>query len=153
MIFFSNQCTLINNNNQLSTNLNHTSDRRLSSVTFSAGDIAKIIQNFNSNKAHGHKNISFRMLRICGDTINKPSELIFKQAFITGTYPSDWKKGNIVTVHKNGNKQNIESYRPVSLLSLCRKILKIILFNPFFANALFLYPLKTSETLWYVFRG
>ena len=75
---FPNQCSLINNNSKLPTNLIHGTDRRLSLVTFSAGDIAKIIQNLNSNKAHGQDNISIRMLKICGDTISKPLELIFK---------------------------------------------------------------------------
>ena len=89
---------LINNNSKIPTNLNHITDRRLSSVIFSAGDFAKVIQ--NSNKTHGHDNISIRMLKIRGDTISKPLELIFKQALIAGTYPSDWKKGNIVLVHK-----------------------------------------------------
>ena len=36
-VFFSNQCSLINNNSKLPTNLNHF--RRLSSVAFSASDI------------------------------------------------------------------------------------------------------------------
>ena len=49
-------------------------DRRLFSVTFSAGGIAKIIQNFHSKIAYWHGNISIRILKICGDTINKPLE-------------------------------------------------------------------------------
>ena len=75
-------------------------------VTFSAGDIGKIIQNLNSNKAHGHKNISIWMLKICNEVINKLLELSFKQALVTSPYPSDWKKANIVlvTVHKKGDK-------------------------------------------------
>ena len=77
--FFSSQCTLLNNNSKLPTNLNHVTDRRLSSVTFSAGGIAKIIQNINSDKAHGHDNNSIRISKICGDTINKPLELIFSR--------------------------------------------------------------------------
>ena len=131
--FFSNQCSLINNNSKLPTNLIHITDWCLSSVTFSAGDIAKIIQNLNSNKAHGHDNISIRMLKICGDTIGKPLELIIKQALITGTYHSDWKKGNIVPVHKKGDKQNIKNYRPVSLLPICGKVFERILFNNVFS--------------------
>ena len=73
---------------------------------------------------HGHDNISIRMLKIYGDAISKSLELIFKQALITGTYSSDWKKGNIVTVHKKGDKQNIKNCRPVSLLPICGKVLK-----------------------------
>ena len=70
--FFSNQRLIINNNSKLLTNLNHDTGRRLFSVTFSADDVAKVIQNVNSNKAHGHDNISIRMLKICDDTIRKP---------------------------------------------------------------------------------
>ena len=33
--------------------------------------------------------------------------LIFKEIFITDTYSSDWKKGNIVPVHKKGDKDFI----------------------------------------------
>ena len=59
------------------------------------------------------------MLKICGDTISKHLQLIFKQAVTTGTYLFDWKMGNIVPVHKKGVKQNIKNYRLVSLLTIC----------------------------------
>ena len=124
---------ILNNNNKISSNLIHLADRHLSSVTFSAGDIAKIIQNFNSNKAHGNDNISIWMLKLCGDTISKPLELIYKQALITGTYPSDWKKGNIVPVHKKCDKQNIKNYHPASLLPICGKVFERIWFNNMFS--------------------
>ena len=55
------------------------------------------------------------MLKICGETINQHSELIFKWPLITNTYRPDCKKSNIVPVHKKGDRQNIKSYRPVSL--------------------------------------
>ena len=42
--FFSNQCSLINNNSKLPTNLNHVTDRCLSSVTFSAGDMVNLLK-------------------------------------------------------------------------------------------------------------
>ena len=61
------------------------------------------------------------MLKICGNTICKPLELIFKQALTTGVFPSQWKKGNIIPCYKKGNKQNIKNYSPVSLLPICGK--------------------------------
>ena len=42
--FFSNQCSLLNNNRKLPTNLSHITDRCISSVTFSASDIGKVIK-------------------------------------------------------------------------------------------------------------
>ena len=66
-IFFF--CTMLPYNSSLPADVNYIVDKRLSTVTFSAKDIRNIIQNLNSNKAHGHDNISIRMLRICSNTV------------------------------------------------------------------------------------
>ena len=73
------------------------------------------------------------MLEICGDTICKPLELIFKQAHTTGVFRSEWKKGNIVPCYKKGDKQNIKNYRPVSLLPICGKKFERLIFNEMFS--------------------
>ena len=85
--------------------MKHLTNNRLSSVTFSQDDIAKIIQNLGSGKAHGHDNISIRMLKICGSAIYEPSAIIFKQCVDTGIFPSEWKKGNIVFIHEKAIKR------------------------------------------------
>ena len=72
------------------------------------------------------------MLKICGSSIYKPLEMIFKQCIETGFFPAEWKKANIVPIHKKGDKQTPENYRPVSLLLICRKILERLLFNEMF---------------------
>jgi len=41
--------------------------------------------------------------------------------------PADWEKGNITPTFKKGRKENPISYRPVSLASVPRKIVKQIL--------------------------
>ena len=50
--------------------------------------LEKIIQNLNSNKIHGHDNISIRMLKICGGIIRVPLEMIFKQVLLACVFPS-----------------------------------------------------------------
>ena len=72
------------------------------------------------------------MLKICGDSICVPLEMIFKQAVLTGVFPSEWKKGNIVPIHNKCDKQNIKNYRPVSLLPICDKIFERLIFNEMF---------------------
>ena len=61
------------------------------------------------------------MLKICGDSVYKPLEMIFRPTLLTGVFPSEWKKGNI-PVYRKIDKQNIKNYRPVSLLPICGKI-------------------------------
>ena len=68
--FFAKQCSLMKNSSKLPLHLHYLTDNHLSSVSFSQDDIAKIIQNLDPNKAHGHDNISICMLKICGSVKN-----------------------------------------------------------------------------------
>ena len=72
------------------------------------------------------------MLKMCGSAIYKPLAIIFKQCVDTGIFPFEWKKGNIVPIHKKGDKQTLKSYRLVSLLPICGKILERLMFNEMF---------------------
>ena len=56
-------------------------------MRFSEDDIAKIIQNLDPNKAHGHDQISIRKLKICGKTISKPLEYIYCDCLSTRLFP------------------------------------------------------------------
>ena len=91
-----------------------------------------MIQNLNLNKAHGHDKISIRILKLCDDSLCRPLELIFKDCLTNGIFPSDWKKGSIVPVHKKNDKQCLNNYRPISLLPICSKIFERLIFNEMF---------------------
>ena len=83
----------------------------------------------NSNKAHGHDGISIRMLKICGPSVIKPLSLLFNNCLRDGVFPNDWKKANVIPVHKKGNKQLVSNYSPVSLLPICSKIFEKLIFD------------------------
>ena len=110
----------------------YLTEKRLTKIRFSEDDIAKIIQNLDPNKAHGHDQISIRMLKICGKTICKPLECIFRECLNTGLFPLEWKKANLVPVYKKGDKQCLINYCPVSLLPICGKIFEKLIFNQMF---------------------
>ena len=57
--------------------------------------------------------------------------MIFRQALPAGVFPSEWRKGNIVLIHKKSNKQN-RNYLPVSLIPICGKIFERLIFNKMF---------------------
>ena len=44
-------------------------------------------------------------------------------------FTDNWKRSNICPIHKKGDKQIINNYRPVSLLPICGKIFERIIFN------------------------
>ena len=68
--------------------------------------------------------ISIRMIKICGESILKPLELLFKSCLENGKLPIEWKKANVVLFHQRNNKQLIENYRPISSLPVCGKMLE-----------------------------
>ena len=73
--------------------------------------------------------ISICMLKMSGDAIIEPFFKIFKNCLKCGKFPDDWKKRNIVSIFKKGDKQNINNYRPVSLLPICSKIFERIIYD------------------------
>ena len=113
---FANQCTTINNNSVLLSILNHLIDDKLSSFNISPEVIFQLIKNPDPNKAHGHDEISVKMLKLCTPSIWKPLTLILKNCLACGEYPK-------------GDKKLIKKYRPVSLLPICVKLMEKLMFN------------------------
>ena len=114
----------MNNSSKLPSAFSKKIDKFISSISFSSNDITRIIQGLDPNKAHGHDMISIRMLKI-----SKPLEIIFKPCIEKGQFANEWKKANVVPVHKKGDKQVLRNYRPVSLLPICGKIFERLIYN------------------------
>ena len=129
---FADQGSLISNSSEFPSKLEYLTQSRLSSITFSKEDIAKMIQNLDPNKTHGHDQISIRILKLCSTSIYKPLEIIFNRSLETGTFPNDWKKGNVVPFFKKGDKQIFKNHRPISLLPVCGKIFEKLILNEIF---------------------
>ena len=120
--FLASKCTPLINNSVVPDSVDYITTAKLSSINFNNVDIFKIIKSLNANKVHGHDDISIRMIKLCDQSIVKPLSIIFKNCIEDGIFPDTWKKSNIIPVHKKGDKQIIDNYRPVSLLPICGKI-------------------------------
>ena len=130
--FFASLCTPLNNNNKVPGSQTCITDSKLSSLQFEDKDIIEIIRSLDINKAHGHDDISVWLLKICDLAIIKPLSIIFRNCINHSTFPDLWKKSNICPIHKKGDKQIINNYRPVSLLPICGKIFERLIFNSLF---------------------
>ena len=78
----------------------HHTENRLNDITFDNEKLAKIIQSLDPNKAQGYDGISIRMLKLSSPSIIKPLSIIFQNCLKSSVFPHDWKKENIVLVHK-----------------------------------------------------
>ena len=129
---FVKQCSLINIDSPLSSELQNKTDNYTCSVKFSTGDILKVINNLDSNKAHGHDKIGIRMLKLCASSVCRPLQIIYKSCLDRRKFPQEWKKAKVVSVHKTYDKQLLKDYCPISLLPICGKIHERIPYNSVF---------------------
>ena len=130
--FFSKQCSILDNASVLPQHLSSLTKNNLSYFDFNNDDILKLIRDLDSSKAHGHDGISIRMLKLCDNSIVKPLMIIFNNCLNDSVFPEIWKKGNIVPIHKKGDKRFVSNYRPVSLLPICGKIFERLIYNSLF---------------------
>ena len=68
------------------------------------------------------------MIKACGNSIFFPLKLIFKSMINEGAFPEDWKKSNVVPIHKKESKNLIKSYQPISLLPIFSKVFERLVF-------------------------
>ena len=59
----------------------------LSSVDIKESGILNILKSLDANKAHGHDDISIRMLKLSHKSILKPLKLLFENCLRTGLFP------------------------------------------------------------------
>ena len=88
-------------------------------------------QALNVNKAHGHDDISIRMLKICDSVLTEPLSIILNNCTDHGVFPYTWKMSHIIPIHKTNDKRSLNNYRPVSPLPICGKIFERTIFNVF----------------------
>ena len=55
--------------------------------------------------------------------------MLFAHSLNTGTRPEDWLTANITPVYKKGNRSIPSNYRPISLTSVCSKVMEHIVFH------------------------
>ena len=89
--FFATHCTPLTNSSVLPSTISFKTHLGLNSISFEKEDILKIIRNLNVNKAHGHDDISLRMLKICDSEVVEPLPLICENCIDSGIFPDLWK--------------------------------------------------------------
>ena len=127
--FFASQCTPISNNSALPSKKSFKTNKRLYKLNIKEDDILKIIRKLNVNKAHGHDDISIKMLKICDSVLTEPLSIIFKNSIDHVVFPDTWKMSHIIPIYKTNDKDSFDNYCPLSLLPICRKIFERTIFN------------------------
>ena len=87
-------------------------------------EVMDIIKNLNANRSTGPASIPTKLLILISDLIIIPLCKIINTSFESGKFPDALKIVKVIPIHKGGSTQDVNNFRPISLLSVFDKILE-----------------------------
>nr|VZI42595.1 unnamed protein product [Spirometra erinaceieuropaei] len=91
----------------------------IETVQFTEGMVLTELLRLKESKSPGPDGIPAKILKELAGELSKPVSMLFHTSFETGYLPPDWKSAWITPLHKGGSRVSANSYRPVSLTSIC----------------------------------
>ena len=85
------------------------------------------------HKSTGHDNISPYYLRVASSVLSPALCYFFDNAFRLGIFPRNCKIAKIVPLFKSGTKEDINNYRPISILTCFSKIFEKLVYSRLFS--------------------
>ena len=92
-------------------------------------DVLDVLKSLDVSKSTGPDHFSPRMLRETAASICPSLTRLFKLSLSQSKFPIKWKKANVLPLHKKNEKDIMNNYRPISLLSCVGKALERIVFK------------------------
>ena len=96
-------------------------------------EVLKLIDEMENKSSSGYDCISNKMLKYIRNEISKPLTLIINQMIESGVFPSGLKTSKIIPLHKKGDINEKNNYRPISLLPTMSKIFERIIYKQLYA--------------------
>ena len=88
--------------------------------------VLSLLNTLDKSKAAGLGDISARLIRECADLICSPLCVIFNQSLRLGIFPDDWKNARVTPLFKKGEQNDLNNYRPISVISVVAKVFERI---------------------------
>ena len=89
-------------------------------------EIDEIIKDLDNGKS---SDIPITVIKATNTIISPILTKLYNKCFITGTFPDVLKIGKITPIHKKGNREHLENYRPISTLPIFGKIFEKIIYK------------------------
>jgi len=78
--------------------------------------VKKVFESMKEKNCHGFDRIPLRILRDGAVALSKPYTVLFATVISQCKIPDQWKTACIIPLHKKGDKEKVENYRPISNL-------------------------------------
>ncbi|MEW8547445.1 MAG: reverse transcriptase family protein [Candidatus Thiodiazotropha sp.] len=86
--------------------------------------VRKFLTTLDCTKATGLDDIGPRLLKIAPDILSGSIAFIVNKSLISGIFPDIWKEAKVNPVFKSGSKDDVNNYRPISILPTLSKLIE-----------------------------
>ena len=102
-------------------------DRVLTTARITAEKVKRKVKRLRSGSAAGPDGVGPQLLQKLIESLDRPLAAIMQKSLDSGVVPRDWRTANVTPIFKKGSRSAPGNYRPVSLTSVCCKVMEQIL--------------------------
>lgn len=117
------------NSDLSSLHLNFDFVDTLSSITFSESDILKCINDLDGTSAPGPDNIHPLFIKNTRVFIASLLTKLFNHSLRNGIFPEKWKLSFVTPLYKNGDRADVNNYRPINKYNVMAKMLDNLIYD------------------------
>lgn len=91
--------------------------------------VSDLLCQLDTHRSMGSDVFHPKVMRELAEVFAKTLLFIYQQSYLTREVPADWRSADVTPIYKNGWKNDLGSYRPVSLTSALGKVLEEIILS------------------------
>ena len=97
-----------------------------------SNEVRKLLEKLETKKSTGLDNLPPRMLKIAAGVLAPSLAFLFNQSISSGIVPTEWKLARVTPIFKKGKRQDVNNYRPISIIPAVAKVFEKIIYDQFF---------------------
>ena len=96
-------------------------------IFISENRVEGLLSSLEQQKFQGSGDIHPAILKMLSRKLSYPLTIIFRESFKNSEVSEDWKLANVTPIHKQGPKNLVQNYKPISQTSQACRVMEAIL--------------------------
>ena len=73
--------------------------------------------------------LSIKLVKLAAPLITHAITAMFNKSTVLGTFPREWKISKVTPVYKSGEREVMNNYGPISVISIVAKVVEKLVYN------------------------